>query len=850
MSQLIKKDSPAIPVVGTVKNIVTNVGPDVTPDILGNIAVGGGANITTDGTIPNTVEIRISGTTDHAVQLGNATGSLTSAALGLDNQVLKGNTGANPSWGAVDLTSDVSGLLPVGSGGTGVGTLTDHGVLVGSGVAAVDALAVGTDGQVLLGATGADPAFTTLTSTDGTVVFTPGANTLDLSASSANIPQDQIYYVGKHGNDANSGRNIEQAVLTFGQAIVLATAAVPSAVNKFSITCLDDGIYAEALTVPQWVDIFAPSATLNGTLVVNDDSTIKFSQLLVADAAIGILKSAGTSYTNVEIDIVDCDGGGVGLVSLAGFVNMTWKEMYVQDGFGIGDITSAMGHVHIKGGDIYITGTGSGIARANTGSILGRVDHIADIGAGVGTGILVLDGSVDINVNTLDNDTAYSITGATSFLNLYANTITGTRTVAAGGTVNIWVPPLAMTDGQLVIGSTGTDPVVASLTSTGSTITITPGAGTLNVDTAASVATSYLTDDANSAVPVLGVLTVAGGTNIGSTSGGSTVTLNLDAALTGIDSVTNTNTALAINTGTGTIGLSTDASATTVNLATGGAVKTTTLGSSNGASITTVDCGTGGATFGATANEHTTTVGSTNAASATTVQSGSGALNVTATGGALTINSGVGTLSISSDASAATVNIATGGAAKVVTLGSTNGASSLALKMGTADFNIASATGTVMNILDTGEVTKPLQPAFFAYLPSDVLNVTGAGSPFQLGSGTALTEIFDINSDFNVNGTFTAPVTGKYYFNVAAVFLGTTAPILSTAQFVASNRILNNSTRGQGATTNYPVYGSCFVDMDAGDTMIVNVLVDGDAGNTADAQGNESNTWFSGYLVC
>jgi len=70
--------------------------------------------------------------------------------------------------------------IPVVEGGTGAATLLDHGVLLGSGTSAVSVSAVGTDGQVLLGATAADPAFATLTSTGGTIAFTPGANTLNL----------------------------------------------------------------------------------------------------------------------------------------------------------------------------------------------------------------------------------------------------------------------------------------------------------------------------------------------------------------------------------------------------------------------------------------------------------------------------------------------------------------------------------------------------------------------------------------------------------------------------------------------------------------------------------------------
>ena len=111
------------------------------------------------------------------------------------------------------------------------------------------------------------------------------------------------------------------------------------------------------------------------------------------------------------------------------------------------------------------------------------------------------------------------------------------------------IDAIAMTDGQLLIGKSGAfDPVAASVTSTGGTITITPGGGTLNIDTAGSIAASFPTD-AGTATPAVGALTVAGGTNIASAGAGSTVTINLDAALTGLTSVTGAN-GCEIRTGT------------------------------------------------------------------------------------------------------------------------------------------------------------------------------------------------------------------------------------------------------------------------------------------------------------
>jgi hypothetical protein len=70
--------------------------------------------------------------------------------------------------------------LSVSQGGTGASTLTDHGVLVGSGTDSITPLAVGTNGQLLMGSTGADPVFASLAAGDG-LESTVGAGSLALS---------------------------------------------------------------------------------------------------------------------------------------------------------------------------------------------------------------------------------------------------------------------------------------------------------------------------------------------------------------------------------------------------------------------------------------------------------------------------------------------------------------------------------------------------------------------------------------------------------------------------------------------------------------------------------------------
>ncbi len=83
----------------------------------------------------------------------------------------------------VKISMDIPVTVP--NGGTGLTSIEDHAVVVGSGVAPLTELTVGTDGQALLGATGADPSFGTVTSSDNLLNFNVGAGTLDIIAQNA-----------------------------------------------------------------------------------------------------------------------------------------------------------------------------------------------------------------------------------------------------------------------------------------------------------------------------------------------------------------------------------------------------------------------------------------------------------------------------------------------------------------------------------------------------------------------------------------------------------------------------------------------------------------------------------------
>ncbi len=83
--------------------------------------------------------------------------------------------------GGVDLTAEVTGTLPVANGGTGATTLTDGGVLLGSGTGAITATAVLTNGQLLIGDGTGDPTVGTLTE-GSNVTITNGAGSITIAA--------------------------------------------------------------------------------------------------------------------------------------------------------------------------------------------------------------------------------------------------------------------------------------------------------------------------------------------------------------------------------------------------------------------------------------------------------------------------------------------------------------------------------------------------------------------------------------------------------------------------------------------------------------------------------------------
>lgn len=160
-------------------------------------------------------------------------------------------------------------------------------------------------------------------------------------------------------------------------------------------------------------------------------------------------------------------------------------------------------------------------------------------------------------------------------------------------------------------------------------------------------------------------------------------------------------------------------------------------------------------------------------------------------------------------------------------------------------------TNDVMRIQPSGLITYPLQSAFLAYLGTSDANVTGNGATYTLGSGNALTEIFDQHGDFNTNGTYTCPITSRVDLRAVLQFANTTSPLTFTGNIVTSNRTYSFIyTRAAGLSANQSVLMSAIVDMDIADTATITGIITGEVGNTASVLGSSTLvTYFCGIIA-
>jgi hypothetical protein len=397
-------------------------------------------------------------------------------------------------------------------------------------------------------------------------------------------------------------------------------------------------------------------------------------------------------------------------------------------------------------------------------------------------------------------------------------------------TGNATVTPQVTTNGQLLIGSTVAPNIrVGTLTGTDGSISVSSGAGTLNVN-----GTQATSAQKGSVTLASNAETIAG------TDTSKVVTPDDLKAKLGVQ----TANGLLIGEGT---------AAAVASMSAGSAGQ---IVRSSGAAV---DPAWTTATFPATTAAGEVLLSN----SANTVTSGASLTGnftyTTATAGTeriLTVSNSDNT----NAASAATLKLTTGGASAgdpktqySTTTTSWSAGIDNSATLPTADPYVISqgttlGTNNAMVIGTGGTVNFPLTPAFLAQT-TDQLNVTGDNTTYTV---TFNTEIFDQSSSFDGVSTFTAPVTGRYYFT-NSLSLGdfTTSHTNSAINFITSNRsyelVVVNMANVREAANFYNLSASTLADMDAGDTLTLTINV---SGGTKVVDINAVNGRLSGFLVC
>ncbi len=226
---------------GTLSTLTGNVGGAVSP-LAANINVVGAGGVTVTGN-PGTHTLTITGAGGGGiVTLNGDAGSATGATV-----TLAGGNSLTSTAAAATVTFDVTGT-------------TQHSLLLGNATGSINSLGVATNGQLPIGSTGADPVLASLTAGAG-ITITPGAGSITItnSALGGDITFDTdgtpavsaggVIHI--EGDTVNISTNGATNVVTVSLANSPIVSGSVTAGTGFSATTGDVSIVAGNLNLPQ-----------------------------------------------------------------------------------------------------------------------------------------------------------------------------------------------------------------------------------------------------------------------------------------------------------------------------------------------------------------------------------------------------------------------------------------------------------------------------------------------------------------------------------------------------------------------------------------------------------------------
>ena len=370
--------------------------------------------------------------------------------------------------------------LPVASGGTGAQSLTDGGVLLGSGTGAITALGQATNGQLVVGSTGADPVLATLT-------------------GGANITV------------TNSAGGISIAASGLGSGTVQSVAATGT---ENGITLSSDG------------DSVNPTITLGGALANVTNSRLSNSSVTIGSTSVALGATAAT--------ITGLTASGSFSGSFEGNFVGTTNLPDLTDGNGIADFTydgstTAAVAVEADGTTLSVGSGGVKVADAGiTGIQLNSSVAGAGLAGGSGTALSVDvdDSSIEITGDSL-NVKAGGVSNA--MLSTAGVTTLGSTALTLGSTATTVTGLSSLTSTALVATNINNSGLVANTKITGSFTGSFVGDGSGLTGVASTLS---FTGDSGTGTVALKTqeLAIVAGEGINTVAGSQTITISAEDA--------------------------------------------------------------------------------------------------------------------------------------------------------------------------------------------------------------------------------------------------------------------------------------------------------------------------------
>ena len=379
--------------------------------------------------------------------------------------------------------------LPVASGGTGTSTFTDGGVLLGSGTGAVTALGQATNGQLVIGSTGADPVLATLTGgANITVTNTAGAISIAASGLGSGTVQSVSAAGTENGLTLTSDGDSVNPVITLGGTLASVTnGQLSNSSVTIGTTAIALGGTASSIVGLGSLDVtkalFGSTQIISGSGLVGDTQlTGSFSGSFVGDGSLLTGLPDGTTPNALT------DGNGIASFSFNG--SAARSVVVEADG---ATLTVGAGGVKISDAGVSSTQLSAGVAGSGLSG-----------GAGSALAVNVDDSSIEIATDTLRVKA-----GGISAAMIAAGAVTTSSMAAGQGIVSSSAQiDLGSASGDVALGSQTTGNYVATLgAGTGVTIGSNTGEGS-----SPTIAVAY-GSTANTAVQGNATATFAGTTN-------------------------------------------------------------------------------------------------------------------------------------------------------------------------------------------------------------------------------------------------------------------------------------------------------------------------------------------------